>query len=203
MEIFLGLLAVAIVLSLLASRGRSTVREEDQPPPGPPAAGSRPGPEVSRDAGTREGDALVDGLIIGHFLTRDHYERRLAEAEEQLRDQQRELARGELSEGDGWATPETHELDAFDGFAAADNPWAEDLGEDLDGDLGGDGAGFDELDPWDARAAGSWEVDAFGLGPGLGHSGASGPDGGVDHGSDAGFDAGIDAGFDAGFDDEY
>ncbi len=195
MEIFLGLLAVAIVLSLFASRGRSTVRGEDQPPPGPPPAGSRPGPEVTRDAGTREGDALVDGLIIGHFLTRDHYERRLAEAEEQLRDQQRELVRGELSEGDGWERSEPHELDAFDGLAAAEGPWVEDLGGDLAGDLDGDGAGFDELDPWEARAAGSWEVDAFGLGSGLGDSGASGHDGGVDDG--------FEGGFEDGFDDEY
>lgn len=54
---------------LPTSRSRAVV-----PPPSAAPVGDR----------RREHDALVDGLIIGHVLTRDHHRPRIAELEEQL-----------------------------------------------------------------------------------------------------------------------
>ena len=77
----------------------------------------------------------MDGLIIGHYLTRDHYRRQLEDLEsdaEELRAVQ-----------DPWFGDHTHagekidfgnedlnlaEFDAMDGFSG--EPWAEDLFDD-------------------------------------------------------------------------
>ncbi len=98
------------------------------------AAPTPPGPAVpATEARQRETDALTDGLVIGHFLTRDHERRRLDELEGQL-------------EAAGWASHRGEPAEDDAGFDAGLS-----LGADLDADL--DLAGFDALggfgvEPW-------------------------------------------------------
>ena len=77
----------------------------------------------------RVDDALVDGLVIGHFLTRDHYQRRIGELEDSIDELGHE--RDPWLDGDGFgdddlgAGTDYAEFDAMGGFAV--EPWADDL----------------------------------------------------------------------------
>lgn len=77
----------------------------------------------------READALVDGLVIGHFLTRDHYRARIDELEDSIdelageRDRWLEFA---IAGDDGDDEDlDLAEFDAIGGFGV--EPWADDL----------------------------------------------------------------------------
>jgi hypothetical protein len=99
-----GVLAVAVIawiVSLWGSGGSSSSPPSadgtsprspaSRPaPPAPPSA--RPAPPVLPDETLREGEALVDGFVIGHELTREHYERELDELTSQLDEVRHELA---------------------------------------------------------------------------------------------------------------
>jgi hypothetical protein len=80
------------------------------------------------DQRLREDEALADGLVIGHFLTRDHYRDRI----DRLEDNLDELA----SDRDRWLDAagagddlddelDYAEFDAMGGFGV--EPWADDL----------------------------------------------------------------------------
>lgn len=92
--------------------------------PAPPAARQLP-PDEQR---LRVDDALVDGLVIGHFLTRDHYERRVGELEDSIDEFARERdpwLDGGLGDDDLEAGTDYAEFDAMGGFGV--EPWADDL----------------------------------------------------------------------------
>lgn len=90
----------------------------------PPATRQLP-PDEQRK---RVDDALVDGLVIGHFLTRDHYQRRIGELEDSIDELGHErdpcldggLGDDDLEHGTDYA-----EFDAMGGFGV--EPWADDL----------------------------------------------------------------------------
>lgn len=92
--------------------------------PTPPVARQLP-PDEQR---LRVDDALVDGLVIGHFLTRDHYERRIGELEDSIDELGHErdpwidggVGDDDLEHGTDYA-----EFDAMGGFGV--EPWADDL----------------------------------------------------------------------------
>lgn len=95
-------------------------------PPPWPSSGPRAG--MVEDQRLREDEALADGLVIGHFLTRDHYQDRI----ERLEDNLGELA----SDRDRWLEAagtgddlddelDYAEFDALGGFGV--EPWADDL----------------------------------------------------------------------------
>jgi hypothetical protein len=98
--------------------------------PAPPTARQLPPAEQQR----RVDDALVDGLVIGHFLTRDHYRRRIGALEDSIDELGPE--RGPwLDDGLGddhlEAGTDDAEFDAMGGFGV--EPWADDL-VDIDDD---------------------------------------------------------------------
>lgn len=94
-------------------------------PVGPAAAGQR----LPNEHRLREGEALVDGLVIGHFLTRDHYERRIGELEDSIDElgHARDPWIDDLAVGDDGFEHGTDyaEFDAMGGFGV--EPWADDL----------------------------------------------------------------------------
>jgi hypothetical protein len=79
----------------------------------------------------RVDEALVDGLVIGHFLTRDHYRREITDLEDQLDEA---ASRGHLWADMAAAGDEVEDLldhaefDAIGGFGV--EPWADDLFDD-------------------------------------------------------------------------
>ena len=77
----------------------------------------------------RVDDALVDGLVIGHFLTRDHYQRRIGALEESIDElgQDRDPWLDDFGAGDDdlEAGTDYAEFDAIGGFGV--EPWADDL----------------------------------------------------------------------------
>lgn len=92
-------------------------------------------PEVEESA--REGGALVDGLIIGHHLTRTHYEDRLAEQAEAMGALRDDVADHEYVGGDdlddvddvGGHDAERGEFgsEGSDESGAGDDPWDDDV----------------------------------------------------------------------------
>ena len=101
-------------------------------PPSRPAAPPRPAPRhrVRPDdlQQMREDEALADGLVIGHFLTRDHYRDRIDGLEDDLdsitddRDRWRESA----AAGDDLEDVlDDAEFDALGGLGV--EPWADEL----------------------------------------------------------------------------
>ena len=82
----------------------------------------------------REDEALADGLVIGHFLTRDHYRRELTERDEALDQAAAEQQSWEelAATGDEVYDDLDHaEFDAMGGFGV--EPWADELFDhDLD-----------------------------------------------------------------------
>ena len=76
-----------------------------------------------------EDGALIDGLVIGHFLTRDHYRARIDELEDSIDALAHEAERwlvfavtGDDGNGDDL---DDVEFDAIGGFGV--EPWADDL----------------------------------------------------------------------------
>ena len=141
MDIVIGIIVwgglLWLVLAWFARAGRSEAsgRGADAGPsqdrtgtsaagPGPPGVDQR----LPDEQKLRVDDALVDGLVIGHFLTRDHYERRLEDLEDALdewghtRDPWLDggLGDDDLDDGTDYA-----EFDAMGGFGV--EPWADDL----------------------------------------------------------------------------
>lgn len=152
--LFWGGLLVLVLLWLGRGRrrGRSVGRAWDGQRTAPPASAvpGTPSTPVANDPRTapvgttaerdeRVDDALVDGLVIGHFLTRDHSTRRIDELEgqvDELRSADRDWA-GDWSDGASDPIDELDadldlaEFDAMGGFGV--EPWADDLvGHDED-----------------------------------------------------------------------
>jgi hypothetical protein len=76
----------------------------------------------------RVDDALVDGLVIGHFLTRDHYQRRIGELEDsidELGSERDPWLDGGFTDEDLDAGTDHAEFDVLGGFGV--EPWADDL----------------------------------------------------------------------------
>ena len=137
MDILLGLIfwggLLLLTLNWLARTGSSRHRTDASGRADtramPPSTGAPPwsdGPRAGKveDQRLREDEALADGLVIGHFLTRDHYQDRI----DRLEDHIEELA----GDRDQW-TPaaadgdelDYAEFDALGGFGV--EPWADDL----------------------------------------------------------------------------
>jgi hypothetical protein len=156
METIVGLLIWGGLLVLVI---RWVVRTARGVPPKAPVAPTQPAaspparPAVAHMAvedTPREAEALVDGLIIGHYLTRTHYEDRLdeqAEVIDALRtaaaddtyfgdddvDEHDDLEDGRGSGAGGFADGFGQaDGDEFDGFGAADDPWGDVFGDDED-----------------------------------------------------------------------
>lgn len=92
--------------------------------PAPPTARQPPADEQR----LRVDDALVDGLVIGHFLTRDHYQRRIGELEDSIDEFGHERdpwLDGAVCDDDLEAGTDYAEFDAMGGFGV--EPWADDL----------------------------------------------------------------------------
>lgn len=141
METVLGLLFWGGLLLLtlswfartdLTGRRSSGARSTAQPMPPPPAVAPRSAPDHRTRAADlqelREDEALADGLVIGHFLTRDHYRDRISGLEDHIddltaeRDSWLETAAG----GDDLVDELDYaEFDAMGGFGV--EPWADDL----------------------------------------------------------------------------
>ena len=150
MELILSLVLVAVVLALLGIFGRGSAPTRGN------GLEARPAPEPVRRPGSpplternpsllgdtlREDEALIDGLIIGHFLTRHHYEERLDDANEQL-----EALRDE------WEPWHSGNRDRIE------NPSSADPMEDA--------VAFDEFDTFSGGTVEPWYDDMFGLGDG-------------------------------------
>jgi len=116
----------------LTGRRSSSARSTAQPMPPPPTVSPRSAPDHRTRAADlqelREDEALADGLVIGHFLTRDHYRDRISGLEDHIdeltaeRDQWLETA----AAGDGlFDELDYAEFDAMGGFGV--EPWAADL----------------------------------------------------------------------------
>ncbi len=93
----------------------------------PPPQQHRPARAVEEQR-FREDEALADGLVIGHFLTRDHYQRRVDDLEDHLDevDRQRDRWAEAAATGDDLHDDlDDAEFDAMGGFGV--EPWADDL----------------------------------------------------------------------------
>ena len=131
-----GLLWLTIVW---LSRGWTSKPANRGPGTGPGAGGTggsagAPAPPTVRqlppdEQRLRVDDALVDGLVIGHFLTRDHYQRRIGELEDSIDELGHErdpwLDGGLGDDDDLEAGTDYAEFDAMGGFGV--EPWADDL----------------------------------------------------------------------------
>jgi hypothetical protein len=148
MDLLVGLVLVAAALALLRAWGRATSSPPARPPAGPSTL-TRPA-SSEEDGTTREIEALVDGLVVGHFLTRDHYEDRLAAAEHDL--EAREVDPHRWDEAcvgeDPQASNGDDPVDDFLGLDGSDPlleaPWSNDGSGFDDGSCFDDGSGFDD-----------------------------------------------------------
>jgi hypothetical protein len=148
METLLGVLiwgavTVVVIAWLVSLWGSSASRPAPPPtgdpsprspgvpsaPPVPPSA--KPAPPVLADETLREGEALADGLVIGHYLTREHYERELDDLTAQLDEVREELTGWEWDPAGDDA--DLDEFDVLDGFGV--EPWYADV-FDLEQDEG-------------------------------------------------------------------
>lgn len=112
--------------------------------------------EPTVEGSAREGGALVDGLIIGHHLTRTHYEERLAEQAEVV-----EALRADVADHAYLGGDDLDGEDDLDGYGAVGS--ADGLGDaELDefGSDGSDESGADD-DPWDDDVFGYDEDDDY------------------------------------------
>ena len=146
METIVGLLIWGGLLVLVSRWVMRSYRASSSTTPVTPTRPAAPSPRPSTaqppvDESARESGALVDGLIIGHHLTRTHYQDRLAEQAETI-----DALRAEARE------------DAY-------------LGDDDLDDVGGDGTvgfadGFGEAESEDLDDPGAadefWDDDVFG-----------------------------------------
>jgi hypothetical protein len=156
MDIIVGLLIWGGLL-VLASRWvmrsyRGPSRRAPVTPTQPTAPSARPSiAPAAGEESAREAGALVDGLIIGHYLTRGHYQDRLDEQAETIDGLRAEVAAdpyfgdddlddlddandlggyGTVGFADGFEEAEAEE---FDGLGAAGDPWDDDVfGDDED-----------------------------------------------------------------------
>ncbi len=108
--------------------GVASARPTAPPPAIPPRPSAQPQVRHAESQEMREDEALADGLVIGHFLTRDHYRERIAGLEDHIdeltaeRDPWLETAAG----GDDLVDELDYaEFDAMGGFGV--EPWADDL----------------------------------------------------------------------------
>ena len=150
MELILSLVLVAVVLALLGTFGRGsapTRRNGLEAKPAPePVRRSGSSPLIERNPSLlgdtlREDEALIDGLILRHYLTRHNYEERLDDANEQL-----EALRDE------WEPWNPGNRDHIG------NPSSTDPMEDV--------VAFDEFDTFSGGTVEPWYDDMFGLGDG-------------------------------------
>ena len=98
------------------------------PPGGPRPVNREPRRREVEEQRLREDEALADGLVIGHFLTRDHYRREIADLEDHLddaTDQQQRWAEQAATGDDIYDDLDYAEFDAMGGFGV--EPWADDL----------------------------------------------------------------------------
>jgi hypothetical protein len=148
-----GLLVLVSRWLMRSYRGRSPRAPVTPTQPTQPTAPSAK-PSIAPAAveeSAREAGALVDGLIIGHYLTRGHYQDRLDEQAETIDGLRAEVAAdtyfgdddlddfddandlggyGTVGFADGF---EEAEADDLDGLGAAGNPWDDDVfGHDED-----------------------------------------------------------------------
>jgi hypothetical protein len=112
---------------LPATRQPSSPRPTAPVPPRVVPMPSPPSPRV-RDESLLEDEALVDGLIIGYHLARQHHEERVAELRDELEALQAEIDPWLLDGGDATddlvaleEALEEAELDAYDTFGL--DPW--------------------------------------------------------------------------------
>jgi hypothetical protein len=151
METIVGLLfwgGLLVLVSRWVMRSYRGASPRTPATPIPPAAPS-PGPSTAPptvEESARESGALVDGLIIGHHLTRTHYQDRLAEQAETIDALRADAADHTYPGGDdfddvddvgGYGAVSFSEAgsDESDEFEAADDPWDDDLfGYDEDDD---------------------------------------------------------------------
>ena len=133
-----GLLVLVSRWVMRSYRGPSPKAQVTPTRPAAPAA--KPSVALAEyEESAREAGALVDGLIIGHHLTRTHYKDRLEEQAETIDHLRAEVA------ADSYLDDE--EADDFDEFAGDSTVgFADGFGEAEADDL--DGLG-DADDPWD------------------------------------------------------
>jgi hypothetical protein len=158
METIVGLLFWGGLL-VLASRGvmrlyrgpSSRVPVAPARPVVPPTRPLAAQPTVEESA--RESGALVDGLIIGHHLTRTHYEDRLAEQAEAMESLRADIADHTYTGGD--------DLDDGDVMGGVDAVGSSDGFGNVEGDeFGSDESGVGD-DPWDDDVFGYDEDDDY------------------------------------------
>ena len=104
---------------------RSASRSSTVPPP---AVAVQDRARRAELAELREDEALADGLVIGHFLTRDHYRERIHRLEDQIDELtvERDLWHETAAAGDDlFDELDYAEFDAMGGFGV--EPWADDL----------------------------------------------------------------------------
>ena len=98
------------------------------PPGHTPPARHDPRRPMAEEQRLREDEALADGLIIGHFLTRDHYRREIDDLQGHLDDateQQQRWAQAAATGDEDDDEDDYAEFDAIGGFGV--EPWADDL----------------------------------------------------------------------------
>jgi hypothetical protein len=168
-EIIVGVLLAGGLLVLVSRGGMRLFRGPDPgsavapprppaPAPGPPTTAPLPTPPAARvilGETEQEAGALVDGLIIGHHLTRTHYEDRLEDQAETI-DALRADVAAAWYPGDDADPDDDAEDDGSGGFgsggAFGQGVQVPDLDPDLDPEL----AEFD-------AAGDPWEDDVFGF----------------------------------------
>ena len=132
MEVIIGAVFWGgLLILVLVWIGRGTRRRG-------PTRGQAPEPAAPPDGRERQvNDALVDSLVIGHYLTRDHYRTRLDDLEsdaEGLRAAQDPWFGAHMDVGKeiGFGNEDLDfaEFDAMGGFGV--EPWAENLFDDDD-----------------------------------------------------------------------
>ncbi len=99
---------------------------------------SHPVTRILSDEGTeaqesREDDALADGLVVGHFLSRDHHRNRIARLEDEIAALEAERERwlqAAATGDDRHAGLDRAEFDALGDFGV--EPWADERFDDGD-----------------------------------------------------------------------
>ena len=128
-----GLLVLVSRWVLRSYRGPSRKAAVTSTPPAAPT-GRPPVAPAALEASDREAGALVDGLIIGHHLTRTHYQDRLDDQAETIDVLRAEVAADSYL-GDDDLDEDLDEADTeeLEGMSGADDPWDDDIyGDDED-----------------------------------------------------------------------
>ncbi len=161
MEIIVGLLfwgGLLVLVSRWVVRSyRGSSSRAPVTPPRPVVPTTRPSaapPTVEESA--REGGALVDGLIIGHHLTRTHYEERLAEQAEVVEALRADVADHAYLGGDG--DDDDDDVGGYGAVGVADGLGDAELDEF--GPDGSDESGAED-DLWDDDVFGYDEDDGY------------------------------------------